>query len=94
MEWYALRSCANSGLHRARSLRVSAVMAIDSILMSISGMAGAGVVPKSDSKEGTVTVEPEPLSTERAVEIEKVSFAPDVAVRAETPLAPFTTSCR
>ena len=38
IEWYALRSCANSGLQRALSLRVCAVTGIDSILMSISGI--------------------------------------------------------
>ena len=74
----------------ARSLRVSAVIAIDSILMSISGMTGAGVAPKSDSKDGTVTVAPELLSTERLVETAQES-APDPAVKAERPFAPLRT---
>ena len=59
IEWYALRSCASSGDQRARSLRVVAVREMDSILMSISGMAGEGVAePKSDSKDGIVSAAP------------------------------------
>jgi len=70
-EWYALRSCASSGDQRARSLRVAAVTAMDSTLMSISGMTGEGVAPKSDSKEGMVRVEPTPSSTFRESAIAK-----------------------
>ena len=78
IEWYALRSCASSGDHRARSFRVAAVIAMLSILMSISGIGGVGDEPKSVSNDGTVRAAPVVLSTvsRSAIAIDTVVEAP------------------
>ena len=69
-------------------------MAIDSILMSISGIAGDGVAPKSDSKEGTVRVEPVP--PEVAVTLSAIAKEPVSAAvptdGTDPPLESFTTN--
>ena len=56
-----------------------AVTAIDSILMSISGITGVGVAPKSDSKVGIVSTPPvapsatvESATTKEAVKLRSV----------------------
>ncbi len=84
IEWYALRSWASSGDQRARSLRVVAVIARDSILISISGIAGDGDVPKSDSKDGIVSVDPVPAESAPPAttesDLENAKRAPVVAM--------------
>ena len=71
-------------------MRVSAVIAIDSILISISGIAGDGFTLKSDSNDGIVTVPPDDESTERPVETTKDVLVEPPKERAAA-LAPLTT---